>query len=78
MFTTSCKSCLHWDARPEQRSGVCRFSSPRNLTFLSSTEEPELRVVWPTTLADDRCGAFRGHENRRKRIAIVAPAEREA
>lgn len=78
MFTSSCKSCRYWDGRPEGRSGICRYSPPRSLTFLLATDDPELRVVWPTTMADDRCGAFRGQEIGRKRAAIVASAEREA
>jgi hypothetical protein len=77
MFTSSCKSFRYWDGRPEGRSGVCRCSPPRSLTFLSATEEPELRVIWPTTLADDRCGAFRGPEIGRERTAIIALADRE-
>jgi len=77
MFTPSCRSCRHWECRAEERSGVCRFSPPRSLTLLATSDDPELRVVWPTTLADDRCGAWNGHTHR-NRIASHAAHTSEA
>jgi len=64
-----CRSCRHWEAR-SSRSGLCRYAAPRSAVVLIGSDDPEVRVVWPTTEADDRCSAWTDQ------VRVVAKARR--
>lgn len=56
-MTRACRNCQWWDA--DGLVGACRGAPPSVVVDIGGGEE----TVWPTTGADDWCGAFRIRED---------------
>lgn len=59
----SCKACRFWHWQPDN-VGECRRHAPSPTLILQSSDlpVPVPRIpVWPTTFAQDWCGAFQPH-----------------
>jgi hypothetical protein len=58
MFVLTCKTCRHWDSRPQPivvaGQGLCRFDPPRIIPGGMVTED-DRTGVWPITKELDWC-----------------------
>ncbi len=64
----ACETCCHWEPGAGASRGTCRHSSPRSQVVMLSSDELEVRAIWPMTAASDWCGAWLSPEDLNRRV----------